>query len=83
MSMGYGNRVIPCSNLKLNRGGSVEHNHCEVECLPLYVLANNTLRCVARGDPTVWAMVNMWVGAACVPPSCGMSPELRYSMTTR
>ena len=61
MSMGYGNRVIPCSNLKLNRGDSVEHNHCEVECLPLYVLANNTLRCVARGDPTVWAMVNMWV----------------------
>ena len=50
VSAAFGNRDIPCSILKLNYGDSGENNHCEVECLPPYVLADNTLRCVARGD---------------------------------
>ena len=46
VSVAYGNRDIPCSNLKLNYGDSGENNHCEVECLPPYVLAENTLQLV-------------------------------------
>ena len=76
VSVAYGNRDIPCSNLKLNYGDSGENNHCEVECLPPYVLAENTLQCVARGDSHERAYGQCFGGAACVPPSCGMSPEL-------
>ena len=76
VSVAYGNRDIPCSNLKLIYGDSGENNHCEVECLPPYALANNTLQCVARGDPFVRAYGQYSGGAVCVPPSCGMSPEL-------
>ena len=76
VSVAYSNRDIPCSNLKLNCGDSGESNHCEVACQPPYVLASNTLQYIAHGDPHVWAYGEYSGGAACVPPSCGMSPEL-------
>ena len=74
-SVGYGNSNVPCSSLKLNLGDSGRNNHGEVECLPPFTLARNTLQCVSRGNP-VWQCGQFVADAACVSPSCGMSPEL-------
>ena len=83
--LGYGMRHLfvsvtesnRCSyrNLMLNDGDSGENNHCEVEYVPPYVLANDTLQCVARGDPLLSAC-GEYFGRAVCEPSSGMSLEL-------
>lgn len=75
-SIAYGTRNISCSNLIEQRSDTLDKNYCEVECLPGFTLKNNTLRCLVRGDPYVWAF-GQYVGrAVCEALSCGMSPEL-------
>ena len=67
---------VPYRNLMLNYGDSGENNHCEVERVPPYVLANDTLQCVARGDPLLSACGEYFGRAVCVPSS-GMSLALQ------
>lgn len=70
-SRAYLGRAQPCKNMVQNKGNTVEHSMCDIECEPGYYQLSNDLHCEEKGDRLVFTWAQFTGRAVCAPVSCG------------
>eukprot|EP00928_Gymnodinium_smaydae_P007356 TRINITY_DN12653_c0_g3_i2.p1 TRINITY_DN12653_c0_g3~~TRINITY_DN12653_c0_g3_i2.p1 ORF type:complete len:1803 (-),score=176.54 TRINITY_DN12653_c0_g3_i2:449-5857(-) len=74
--------VLNAAQVCISASAAEDAGACEVQCIPGYELAENSLRCVAPEDPR--AKHGAYSGQAlCKPKSCGVPPARELTTSVR